>query len=235
LHAPAGNNVEGVSRRTGLEQDLAAFDRAGLNVRQDVLDVVGRQVTQEIAICKQGDQVLDLLPFASNRILLKPGRQSDRGAASFQVEICTVIDESSEREPPAHEGPGRLDAKRPLVELLSSVIAQFDSERADEGTRREREDCCKDDLRQSRIKAQSSPKERRGGRRKPKKRNDHQIPDTGHLPPAKRLSRLELFQRVGRRQRPRVQSGCRTRCGNPTCPVPSLAFGEFPALQPQPK
>jgi hypothetical protein len=97
--------------------------------------------------------------FASDRIFLKPSRQSNRGAAPFKVEICAVIDEGSKREPPAHEGPGSMDAKRALVELLRSIIRQFDSERADEGARRECEDRGKDNLRQTCVETERRTEE----------------------------------------------------------------------------
>ena len=48
-----------------MEQGVAAIDSAGLNQWQDVLNVVGGQVAQEIAFRKQRDQVLDLVLFAS--------------------------------------------------------------------------------------------------------------------------------------------------------------------------
>jgi hypothetical protein len=52
-----------------------------------------------------------------------------------------------------------MDAKRALVELLRSIIRQFDSERADEGARRECEDRGKDNLRQTCVETERRTEE----------------------------------------------------------------------------
>jgi hypothetical protein len=84
LHFSERDNVEGITGFSGLEQNFTRLQVAGVDARQDLLDLFGRQMAHQIAGRQQLDSLARIRLFACQGIFAELGDVAYRRSLLFQ-------------------------------------------------------------------------------------------------------------------------------------------------------
>ncbi len=140
LDAAVGHDVEGIGRLALVEHRLARLDLALAHALEQRLDVLGRQVAQQVAGRQQRQVLARGLPLAVQRILDETRGVAQRRALLLEEQRGDVVDHRAEREAAGDRRPGDMDVGAVPGEVVGAFEAELDRECGDQRAGGEGED-----------------------------------------------------------------------------------------------
>jgi hypothetical protein len=127
------DNVEGITRVSGPEQNVTGLELQFLNTRQDLLDLLGRQMTHQVARRQKLDPFPRIRLFACQRIFAKLGDVANGGSLLLQGQRRRVVNDRAYRKPRADKHPGRACIEALLMERQRPFIRKLNRQRGNQG------------------------------------------------------------------------------------------------------
>jgi hypothetical protein len=108
FHLSTRDDVEGITGVSGLEQNFGLIQMAGVDARQDLLDLFRWQMPHQVTGRQQLDSLVGVRLFARKRIFAELGDVAHRRSLLLQKERCRIINDSPGSKSGADKSPCRV-------------------------------------------------------------------------------------------------------------------------------
>ena len=107
FHLSTRDDVEGITGISGLEQNFSLIQMAGVDARQNFLDLFGWQVPHQVTGRKQLNSLVGVRLFARKSIFAELGDVAHRRSLLLQKERCRIINDGPGSKSGADKSPCR--------------------------------------------------------------------------------------------------------------------------------